>query len=85
MALAPKEYGQVQVTTLKNTQSMMFLSCISASFIVLPSPDAVQQSEVILSISRLLSKTVNILPLSVSKGTELVSQQDRLSCRREFC
>lgn len=78
MALAPKEHDQIQVATLRNTQSMIFLSGVSASFIVLPGPDAVCQSEVILIINRLLSKTANILPLSVSKETELVNQQNEL-------
>lgn len=33
-----KEHAQIQVTTLKNTQDMMSLSAISASFIVPPGP-----------------------------------------------
>lgn len=74
MVLAPKEHAQIQVTALKNTRNMMSLSGTSASFIGFPSLDAVQQSEVLI-INRLLSKIVNILPLSVFKGTGLVNHR----------
>ena len=75
MVLAPKEHAQIQVTALKNTRNMMSLSGTSASFIGFSSLDAVQQSEVLLIINRLLSKIVNILPLSVFKGTGLVNHR----------
>lgn len=75
MVPAPKEHAQVQVTTLKNTWNMMSLSGTSASIIGVPSLDAVQQSEVLLIINRLLSKILNVLPLSVFKGTGLVNHR----------
>lgn len=83
MALASrvpaKNHAQIQVIAVKDTQSMMSLSFISASFIVLPSPDAIYQSEVIF-ITVLLSEAVGTLPLlSVSKGTEVANEQ-KSSC-----
>ena len=75
MVLAPKKHAQIQVTTLKNTQNRMSLSGTSASFTGFPGLDGVQQSEVLLTINRLLSKIVNILPLSVFKGTGIVNHR----------
>lgn len=45
-----KKHASIQVIMPKDTQSMMSLSGISPSFII-PSPDAIYQSEVIFTIN----------------------------------
>lgn len=46
-----KKQVQIQVTTFKNTQSVMSLSDVSALFVVHPGPDAGYQSDIMLTIN----------------------------------